>query len=252
MKIPDKLIFFVLMCLPAAAGTIMSVSGTCVANDGYTQSWSFQIIGDANPSYTCTDPLALNSQGQPMTATFTADASSSINPSPGGQSMVNTEVWERDNQDSLFLGHLWTNLEETVSIQEQETFVTTGGTGQAFLEGQYVLVQDDGLLGPCNTSFGSGTATSGDPVPMTPIPFTFGQPFILSMECTASHPYSIGSINDGRAALIAYLNSVVDANGNAISGVQFTPLATPEPAGPAGVGMVMLMLAGLLRKRAHS
>jgi len=72
------------------------------------------------------------------------------------------------------------------------------------------------------------------------------------MEATASHPYSIGSTNDGMAALNAQVIGIVDVNGNPISGVQFTPAETPEPAQLTGLGMIMLMLTSpLLKQRVH-
>jgi hypothetical protein len=250
----NKLILFLLIGFPAAAGTITTVSGTCIANDGYTLSWSYQLSGNANIStYTCTDAAAVNQQGQPMTATFTTTAFSSIYPAIGGQNMVSAEVWETDNQGTLFIGHEWTNVEETVSVQGQETFVATGGSGRAFLEGGFEVPLDDGLLGSSSTSFGgcSGCSTP-TALAFTPIPFTFGQPFTLFMEATASHPYYIGSTNDGMAALNAQVIGIVDVNGNPISGVQFTPVETPEPAELAGLAMIMLILARpLLRKRVH-
>jgi hypothetical protein len=249
----NKLILFLLIGLPAAAGTITTVSGTCIANDGYTQSWSYQLSDAISNTYTCTDPAAVNQQGQPMTATFTTTAFSSINAAVGGQNMVSAEVWETDNQGLLFPGHGWTNVEETVSVQEQETFIATGGSGQAFLDGMFGVPLDDGLLGSSSTSFGgcSGCSTPTE-LPFAPIPFTFGQPFTLFMEATASHPYSIGSTNDGMAALNAQVIGIVDVNGNPISGVQFTPAETPEPAQLTGLGMIMLMLTSpLLKQRVH-
>lgn len=244
-----KLIFCVLIGLPAAAGTITTVSGACIANDGYTQSWSYQLSDAISSTYTCTDPAAVNQQGQPMTATFTMTAFASINAAVGGQNMVSAEVWGTDNQDLLFPGHEWTNVEETVSVQEQETFVATGGSGQAFLEGMFGVPLDDGLLGSSSTSFGgcSGCSTPTE-LAFAPIPFTFGQPLTLFMDATASHPYDIGSINDGKAALVAQVTGIVGVNGDPISGVQFTPMEAPEPTGLGGLGVVALILAGLAKR----
>lgn len=119
-------------------------------------------------------------------------------------------MWETDNGAGYFSGEVrWTNVEETVSIQEQETFIATGGSGQGFLEGLYGIPLDDGLMGDTNTSFGGcmGCYTAEE-VPFEPIPFTFGQPLTLFMDATASHPFSIGSINDGKAALQAPITAI--------------------------------------------
>jgi hypothetical protein len=204
------------ICFPAAAGTIVTVTGTCTAEDGYTQSWTLNEAA----SHTCVDPDTPPSLGGPqsLTATFSIlTLIASLDPSIGGEIVARVVGFHNS-----VVGDYWTNLTETVSVQDEETFVATGGTGQAYIEGTWAINFDDGFLGPVNTSFGSGTYEPQLPVPFAPIPFTFGQPFTLFMDALANYS-GIGTAgNDAEAGMQANITGIVSANGTPLSGVQFT------------------------------